>query len=110
MENYIQTGGGASYSYPIQNLLQTNTDTAIMTGGGGERNYAAYDNFAIPMGLINEAFGHNLQSWKRCESAGAINDELFDNLFSAISERGSVPRNVSKKEKPLNQRKTKKNN
>ena len=110
MENYIQTGGGASYSYPIRNLLQTSADPAIITGGGGERNYAAYENFAIPMGLITEAVPRDLKSWKRCESAGTINDELFDNLLSAISERGSAPRNISKKARSSNQCKSKKNN
>jgi hypothetical protein len=98
MEKYMQNGGGGGYSYPIRNLLKTNnTDPKLMTGGGGERNYASYENLAIPMGLINEAFNRDLKSWKRCGVAGIIDDATFDNMFSMISEKARVNGNISKK-------------
>jgi len=110
MEKYVQNGGGGGYSYPVRNLLKNNADPALMTGGGSERNYASYENLAIPIGLINETFSRDLKSWKRCDLPGIIDDAIFDSMFSMVSEKGSTAKNISKKNRTLKTRTTRKEN
>jgi hypothetical protein len=95
MENYTQNGGGG-YAYPVQMLLRSTNDGKI-TGGGSQSEYRSYENLAVPIGLVLQG-SPGMKSWKSNEAQEWIDDERFNNLFSAIIDKGSRSHNRSKKE------------
>jgi hypothetical protein len=110
MENYIQSGGGGSYGFPLQNLLKrsSNSTDGVIRGGGETREYKSYENLAIPIGLVFSA-EPGLKSWKRGGGEGWIDDVRFDAMFSMISGERMSRHNKSKKLSSSKHNITKKN-